>query len=95
MTDIKIFKEIAAKNLPKVLFQMLDPHLNSLFDEISKAEEEARKIASEESSNEAHLEMIQFEFHELVSSMWPAFARERWPEVDGYVRNLKYHDWLY
>ena len=81
MTDIKMFKLIASTNLPESLYQQLEPHLESLLDDISSHEQIDEYFSYD---NQKQLNQLKFEFRESVSSMWPAFARERWPEVDNY-----------
>ena len=81
MTDIKMFKLIASTNLLESLYQQLEPQLDSLFEMASMAEE---SDFLESKYYHERLRELKIEFEESVSSMWPAFARERWPEVDNY-----------
>jgi hypothetical protein len=85
MTDIKIFKEIASKKLPEYLFEELEPHLESLLKAISGAENEAREYEYHiKEVNRERYRSLQDEFAETMKPLWPAFARERWPEIDKY-----------
>jgi hypothetical protein len=81
MTDITKFKEIASTKLPKSLYQQLEPHLDGLFDSIEMEDE--FNYRSEE-ANQERLRDLKIEFEESFYSMWPDFARERWPEIDHY-----------
>jgi hypothetical protein len=85
MTDTKIFKEIASTNLPELLYQQLEPHLDSLHSIVSKSEEHVGELEGLIRQNTyKHIDWLKDEFNKLVIPMWPIFARQCWPQIDGF-----------
>lgn len=91
MTEITLFKKIALTNLPKGLFQDLEPYLESLIETYLLAIENEYLFDKE---RVRHLDKIKEEFAHAIKPNWLSFARERWPEIDGYfkledIQNIK------
>ena len=85
MIHIDIFKNIATTNLPGLLYQQLEPHLDLLYKIISDADDCQR-----EHDRQAivyirqHHRYLQAEFDKAKRSEWVAFARESWSEIDDH-----------
>lgn len=89
MTHAKLFKKIAATNLPEALYQKMESHLDSLLSEYEQSEDEKNQIAfiewnNEWKRNQETYREIKEEFNKLMQPAWLAFARERWPEIDSF-----------
>src|SRR5665647_2482630 len=88
MTDIALFKQAATEKLPEALYQQLQPHLETLtsyYEELKVNMLQMEEMAFYEyQERNQHFEMIRQEFNEMNEPNWPAFARERWPEIDTY-----------
>jgi hypothetical protein len=81
MDNITLFKEIASKKLSVPLFEELEPHLELFFEYIEIAHLFEHEYREERYSR---LQEIKKDFDNQVKSNWPAFARERWPEIETY-----------
>lgn len=85
MTQTSLFKQVAAKNLPKSLFQQLEPHLNTLINNYEENKQICAEIEYIDSKYlYARYNKIKAEFNEISKPMWLFFARERWPEIDHF-----------
>ena len=83
MTTITLFKELASKKLSAPLFEELEQHIESIFNDIQMMEYFEYESVKE---NSRKLRKIKLEFYKLVKPNWPDFARERWPEIETYFK---------
>ena len=94
MTEITLFKSIASKNLPESLYEQLEPHLTSLFKHIDE-----RVLLDQliEQETQGRLSEAKEAFFESVIPMWPAFAREHWPDIEEFFdlkKTANYFCWF-
>lgn len=86
MSDLFLFKQKAAKELPEGLYQKLEPHLDLLLDCLIKngrtAEYLGRSYLAYTSSLSNRYDEIRREFEKANETKWTEFAKERWPEVE-------------
>jgi hypothetical protein len=85
MIDLDLFKWIADKHLPKDVFDAVTPHLETLIDEYEINEEASLELRHLEREDRlARFQGIRDEFLAQNDANWPAFVRQRWPEVDKF-----------
>lgn len=84
--DTTFFKEIALDVLPEPLYPVLERYFDEIFARY--AEVESLRTQADEVEHLYHqherrrFDEIRAAFQEHNESMWPSFARARWPEVD-------------
>ncbi len=83
MINDALFKHVASNELPASMYQMLEPHLDSLLESYRDSEAMGDQLATLEYLDLGRrFRTLRAEFEETRDADWPAFARENWPEID-------------